>query len=194
MVPLNKVKSIYFFRAYPMNSQNGLVVWITGLSGVGKTTISRKVFEEIKKHGQQCLLLDGDEIRNAFSTALDGHDQNSRRAIAHGYSGLAKMLADQGNIVIVATMSLFHEVHAQNRENIENYIEVFIDVSMDILKQRDSKGLYAKATNHKISNVAGIDIAYEAPVNPDIVLDNSESIEEIGGLVSQITHMISTRI
>lgn len=177
-----------------MDSKNGLVIWITGLSGAGKTTISKKVFAALRAQDRACILLDGDEIRTAFSTALHGHDEKSRRAIAFGYSGLAKILADQGNLVIVATMALFHEVHSWNRENFPQYIEVFIDVSMNILKERDSKGLYAKAAKHLISNVAGVDITYEAPKHPDIILDNSKNIENTNKLAEEIIKMITIKL
>jgi len=172
-----------------MQQKDGLVVWVTGLSGAGKTTIAEKVSEVLKQENHPCVFIDGDETRKAISPLLTGYDPKNRLAIAQGYCGLVKMIADQGFTVVVATMSLFHEVHSWNRENFPQYIEVFVDVPIEILKERDPKGLYKKVITGEISNVAGIDMDFDKPINPDIVVDNSKSIEKIDELVEEITSL-----
>ena len=169
----------------------GIVVWITGLSGAGKTTISRRVAELIRQRGDNCILLDGDDIRRAFPQVQSGHDRESRLVNAHRNSGLAKLLADQGHIVIFATMSLFSEVQKWNRENFPAYLEVFVDVPMDILKERDFNGLYSRAEQGLIENVVGVQLAYDLPERPDLVIDNSGDITEIGTIAQKIFGMIS---
>lgn len=168
----------------------GIVVWITGLSGAGKTTISRRVAEIIRQRGDNCILLDGDDIRRAFPQVQSGHDRESRLVNAHRNSGLAKLLADQGHIVIFATMSLFSEVQKWNRENFPAYLEVFVDVPMDILKKRDFNGLYSRAEQGLIENVVGVQLAYDLPERPDLVIDNSGDISEIGTIAQKIFEMI----
>jgi adenylyl-sulfate kinase len=170
---------------------NGIVVWITGLSGAGKSTISCRVAEIIRQRGDNCILLDGDDIRRAFPQIQSGHDRESRIVNARRNSRLAKLLADQGHIVIFATMSLFSGVHAWNRENFPAYLEVFVDVPMDILKARDFNGLYSRAEKGLIENVVGIQLDYDEPERPDLVVDNSGDITEIEAIAQKIIKSMS---
>jgi len=169
----------------------GIVVWITGLSCAGKSTIARRVAEIIRQRGDNCILLDGDDIRRAFPQVQSGHDRESRLINAHRNSGLAKMLADQGHIVIFATMSLFSEVQKWNRENFPAYLEVYVDVPMEILKERDIDDLYSRAEQGLIENVVGVQLDYDLPIRPDLVIDNSGKITEIGAIALNIVKMIS---
>ena len=170
---------------------DGIVIWITGLSGVGKSTISSRVAEIIRARGGNCILLDGDAIRQAFPQVQSGHDRENRLINARRNSGLAKLLADQGHIVIFATMSLFAEVQAWNRENFPAYLEVFVDVPMDVLKARDADGLYAKAEQGLVENVVGVHLDYDVPKRPDLVVDNSGEITEIETIAQKIIKMIA---
>lgn len=143
------------------------VYWITGLAGAGKTTIGKKLYEVINKSNNATVLLDGDELRSVFGSDL-GYSKTDRLVSATRNSRLCCMLSKQNITVICCTISMFDEVRKWNRENIDNYYEIFLDVSMDILINRDQKKMYSKEEN----NVAGIDVDVEFPKNPDMVINN----------------------
>lgn len=146
-----------------------MVVWITGLSSSGKTTIAKEVFEILKQKFDNTILLDGDIIREALNSSY-GYTYQERLKGAWQVSGLCKMLDKQGINVVCSTMSLFSEIHKSNKQDIREYFEIFLDVPMDVLKQRDTKGLY----NGKIKDVVGIDVDYDKPTSPKLTLDNSK--------------------
>ena len=154
------------------STTDGRVIWITGLSGAGKSTVARATAEQLREIGITPVLIDGDEIREAIRDPHTGHDPASRLANAYRISRLAKLMAEQGHTVIVATMSLFHEIHAWNRKHLPNYFEVWIEVDLLTLQTRDPHGLYSQAVKGVTHNVAGIDLAYERPENPDLILKN----------------------
>lgn len=144
------------------------VVWITGMPGAGKTTLSNTLLKTIKDQGvmkphQAVLQLDGDQLREVFGNF--NYNPEARLALAMQYSALANMLAKQGNIVIVSTVSLFHAVHQHNRNSIENYIEIFLNPSQSTLQQRNQKKLYDTERNDK-QNLMGQGITPELPTNP----------------------------
>lgn len=149
----------------------GTVFWITGLSGAGKTTIGRALVRLLKDEERSCVHLDGDQLRQIFPD-LVGHDAGTRRALARRYSGLCKIISDQGIDVVCSTISLFHEIHDWSRANCARYVEIFLDVEADILKERDPKKIYQRAQAGEIRDVAGFDLAVEFPTQPDIVLHN----------------------
>ncbi|NOR57514.1 MAG: adenylyl-sulfate kinase, partial [Sulfurimonas sp.] len=145
-----------------------MVIWITGLSGSGKTTIGKLVYEYVKQKNNNTVFLDGDVIRKALDNNY-GYTLEDRLKGAKQVSGLCKMLDKEGINVVCSTMSLFKEIQDSNRKEIDKYIEVFLDVDIKILKERDSKKLYSSVKE----NVVGIDLSYYAPVNPELCLDNS---------------------
>ena len=163
----------------------GQVIWITGLSGAGKSTIAKKVIGYLTERHDCCLLLDGDKVRLAINENLS-HSPEDRVINASRISRLAKMLAEQNIIVVVATMSLYEEIHDWNRANLPNYTEVFIDVPISALIERDAKGLYAKFTQKGEKHVPGLDIPYHRPSNPDLVIDNSEHRDDLSNFALQI--------
>ena len=148
----------------------GNVFWITGLSGAGKTTVARELWNRLRAGGRPVVLLDGDELRSAIAENL-GHSAADRRRSAMRNARLCRLLADQGSDVVCATISLFHEVQRWNRENILGYREIYLRVPIDELQRRDSKGIYA-AASRGARDVVGIDVPAEAPEAPDLVLDN----------------------
>lgn len=157
----------------------GRVIWITGLSGAGKTTLARALLP----HLPGALLLDGDELRKALNVADSAFDAFSRKKLALTYARLAGLLARQGTTVIVATISLFHEVHAWNREHLPNYLEVFLDVSEEERRRRDPKGLYAGQQAGRVKDMAGADTRVELPLAPHLRLDAALSLDEAVRLI-----------
>ena len=169
------------------NSNNeGRVIWITGLSGAGKSTIARATVKQLRTQGEQSVLIDGDEIRDAIRDPHTGHDPTSRLANAYRICRLAQLLAKQGQTVIVATMSIFHEIHAWNRDQLPNYFEVWVEVDLDALRTRDARGLYSRAQSGEAKNVAGLDLGYERPLHPDLILTNNPPLRKPEELASEL--------
>ena len=149
----------------------GTVFWITGLSGAGKTTIGRIFYETLKKEQSATVFLDGDALRQVFGGDL-GYSADDRRKCAMRYSRLCCLLQGQGINVICCTISMYDSVRKWNRENIPDYKEVYIKVSMDTLQQRNQKGLYSSAANGADHEVAGVQVEIEFPQNPDLIIEN----------------------
>jgi cytidine diphosphoramidate kinase len=142
--------------------------WITGLSATGKTTLSTLLVEHMRLSGKKVIQLDGDELRQVL--ADESYTREVRIALAMRYSRLCRLLSSQGVDVIIAVIGLFKEIHEWNRENIPNYVEVFVDTPLDELKKRDPKGIYKRFESGEIENVAGLDLKVDFPVNPDVHL------------------------
>ena len=149
----------------------GTVYWITGLSGAGKTTIGKLLYEKIKEEHLNTVFLDGDTLRKVFGNDL-GYSQEDRRECAMRYARLCAMLHEQGMNVICCTISIFDSVREWNRRNIQNYKEIYVNVSVDTLQQRDQKGLYSGQTKEKQKEVVGLHMKLEEPKSPDLVLYN----------------------
>jgi cytidine diphosphoramidate kinase len=163
-----------------------MVIWITGLSGAGKSTIANEVVNHLLSTGQPCILLDGDKIRKAIDDPHVGYDPESRSTCARRISRLAQML-EQGNIwVVVATISLFKDIHSWNRSNLKDYIEVYVSVDLEVLRKRDSKGLYSRAEKGEVSNVAGLHYQVQEPENPDLILENNSPLVEFSAFAQKI--------
>lgn len=147
------------------------VYWITGLSGAGKTTIGRIFYERLKRIYPNTVFLDGDALRKVFGDDL-GYSKEDRRKCAMRYSRLCAMLQEQEMNVICCTISMFDSVREWNRENIRDYKEIYVKVSMDTLRERDQKGLYSGVTEEVHKEVAGLHLIVEEPRCPDLVLEN----------------------
>lgn len=160
--------------------KKGKLIWITGLSGAGKSTIGSKVYELLKVKLDNVVLIDGDVIREILGNDL-GHCVEDRKKNAFRISKMCQFLVDQNINVVCSTMSLFKEIHDFNRNNIENYYEIFIDVKIETLMNRDSKNIYSRAKSGELKNIIGIDLPYDKPKDPFLVLENENmtiSIEE----------------
>lgn len=154
--------------------QKNHVIWITGLSGAGKTTLANRVYEQLRRHSDAVVLLDGDILRAMFGLdSVEGsyHDKQTRMSLALKYSYLCKLLSDQGITVVIATVSLFKEIHEWNRLHLHNYLEVYLKVPITELKRRDPKGLYAKFARGETRQVAGLDLEIDEPESPDLLLE-----------------------
>ena len=150
----------------------GRVFWITGLSGAGKTTIGYLLYTKLKAQKNPIVFLDGDELRKVFGNDL-GYSKEDRLKSAFRNSRLCKLLSDQEIDVIFCTISMFDAIREWNRENIKNYFEIYLDVSLETLKDR--KNIYRENNN----DIVGINVLAEIPKNPDIVLDNNGDFSPI---------------
>ena len=144
-----------------MLSPEGRVIWITGLSGAGKTTLARALLPHLP---QPRLLLDGDEMREALNLLAGGYEAESRKRLAYTYSRLCKLAADQETTVVCATISMFHEVRKWNRLHLPGYFEVYLEASDEVRKCRDHKRVYHDAPGP----VVGRSIQPELPLHPDL--------------------------
>ncbi|SDP34633.1 Adenylylsulfate kinase [Pseudomonas arsenicoxydans] len=149
--------------------QAGGLIWVTGYSGAGKSTVARIVSEELKSKGLPVLFLDGDDLRSILGEKF-GHDLDERKRLAYVYSRLCKRICDNGITVVIATVAMFESVRAENRLSNLFYLEAYLDVPLDIRAERDPKGIYlaAKATG----NILSTSVGFEEPSNPDIIVKN----------------------
>ncbi len=163
--------------------ENGTVYWITGLSGAGKTTIGKLFFEMLKCRKEASIFLDGDELRDVFGNDL-GYSREERLQCAMRYSKLCRLLSVQGQDVVICTISMFDYIREWNRANIANYKEIYIKVPMEVLEQRNQKGLYSGSGN----DVVGVGLKLELPNNPDIELVNDGSLapDELAGRLAEV--------
>lgn len=162
----------------------GTVYWITGLAGAGKTTIARGVYEKLRCQMEGIVLLDGDDLRKSVAQDL-GYTREDRLEAAMRYARLSAMLASQGITVVIGTISMFHDVRRWNREHIENYCEIYLDVPMDVLQERNQKNLYGGAAKGSVTCVVGMDMEVEVPETPDIRIVN-DGILSVEACVKQI--------
>ena len=147
------------------------VIWITGLSGSGKTTLATKLRSKYLENDTDVIHLDGDELRVVLGVD-GGYDSASRLSIGKTYARLARMLATQGNIVIVSAIALFNEVHALNKQ-FPDYCEIYLESNQEILAERDKKSVYKK--NYlRNKNVVGLDIKPQFPQAPHRLIPNSQ--------------------
>lgn len=152
-----------------MNTDQGAVLWLTGLSGAGKTTIARSLAVLFRSRGMLPVMLDGDEIRNA--TGQRGFDEASREAHNLTVGRLAALFESQGHLVIVSMISPYQKVRQQIREICKSFIEIYVDTPLDVCIERDPKGLYKKAINREITEFTGISSPYQPPGNPELRID-----------------------
>ncbi|GAA2922548.1 hypothetical protein GCM10020221_18360 [Streptomyces thioluteus] len=145
------------------------MLWITGLSGAGKSTVAGLLRDRLVARGGLPVVLDGDRLRETLPVRF-GHREADRRRLARYYGGLAGELAHQGHLVICATVSLFHEAHAWNRRNLPGYFEVWLRVPIEDLRRREGRAaLYGAADTR---DVVGIGTRAEFPLAADLVVDN----------------------
>lgn len=158
--------------------QVGTVFWITGMSGVGKTTIANHLIAKLKANDLPTILLDGDMLRNALYSSV-GYTIEERKSLALSYAKLCELIANQGINVICATISLFHDVHAWNRNNISHYYEVYIRAPIEDIMARDPKKIYFNASTIENKSIVGLDLMMEEPLNPDVIIDNDDKTSPI---------------
>lgn len=166
-------------RRSQLLGQRGCVLWLTGLSGSGKSTIARGLENTLLHYGRVSFVLDGDEVRTGLNKDLsfsDAHREENIRRIAE----VARLFAECGIICITSFISPLRVYRQMAREIIgaDRFFEIYLDVSLSVCEERDPKGLYKKARAGLIKNFTGIGAAYEPPENPDLRLDTSRQPPE----------------
>ena len=153
---------------------DGQVIWITGLSGAGKTTVAAALDQCLRERGLIPILLDGDILRNLFKSTDEigkTYNREARIKLALKYAHLCKTLSSQGFTVIIATISMYNEAYAWNRTNLPNYFEIYLKVPLKELRRRDPKKIYQRYDAGGLSDVAGLDLAVDEPLEPHVILD-----------------------
>lgn len=159
------------------NEQPGFVLWMTGLSGAGKTTIALILVEELKKQGLKVERLDGDVVRQSLTRDL-GFTKEDRDKNIERVTFVAKLLSRNGVACVCSFISPYQAVRDQVRAETTNFIEVFVDAPLEVVMERDVKGLYAKAVAGEIPNFTGISDPFEAPTAPEIHVRTDQQTPE----------------
>lgn len=157
---------------------SGAVIWFTGLSGAGKTTLAQALEGQLKAAGHKVELLDGDVVRENLSKGL-GFSREDRNTNIRRIGFVANLLSKHGVTVLVSAISPYREVRREVLEQSPKSLEVFVDAPLEVVAARDVKGLYAKALRGEIANFTGVSDPYEPPLNPDLHLrTDQESLEQ----------------
>jgi bifunctional enzyme CysN/CysC len=159
--------------------QRPRVLWFTGLSGSGKSTIANLVEKKLHSMGKHSYLLDGDNVRHGLNRDLGFTDEDRVENIRR-IAETAKLFVDAGLIVLTSFISPFKSERQMARDLLEQgeFVEIFVNTPLEVCEQRDPKGLYKKARAGQLKNFTGIDSAYEAPENPEIVVNSAENSAE----------------
>jgi adenylylsulfate kinase len=168
----------------------GFVIWLTGLPASGKTTIARQLETRLKEVGRQVEVFDGDEVRKNLSSDL-GFSKEHRKLHAMRVAYVSKLLARNGIVAVVALISPFREFRDDARQQIDNFVEVYVKCSIEACAQRDPKGLYKKAALGQIKDLTGPQEPYEEPVNPEVTVDTElftveDSVKRILSTVTEL--------
>ena len=169
-----------------------MVIWITGISGTGKTTLGKHFYKFFKKENPSTIYFDGDKFRSIFKNDIK-YSLKDRNTNAQRLTALVKHLSDQKiNIVISANITTF-SFRKWCRKNIKNYIEVYIETTKKILIQRDYKNLYKMVLQKKIKNVVGVDLPFKKPNGCDIYLKNNKSKDTLLKNYNKIKKLIKKK-
>lgn len=173
----------------------GLVIWLTGLSGAGKTTLAQSLSRQLAAAGLPVETLDGDEVRENLSRGL-GFSKEDRNTNVNRIGFVARLLARNGVVVLGAAISPYRQSRDDVRRRIESddvrFIEVFVRCPLETLVERDVKGLYARALAGEIEHFTGVSDPYEEPLAPDLTIDSSlESIDESSDKI--LSYLLDTR-
>ena len=189
----NIVKQDYLLTMQDRNSMNGhnsFVIWFTGLSGSGKSTVANRLEEVLYQKGIHTYSLDGDNIRRGLNRDL-GFSEEDRCENLRRTAEIAKLFVDAGLVTITALISPLKKDRKAAKDIIgeENFVEVFMNTPLDICEKRDVKGLYKKARSGEIKNFTGISSTYERPVNPEVEIKTEEegleeSVQKILGVLN----------
>ena len=173
-----------------LKNQKPCVLWFTGLSGAGKSTIANALDKKLHEMGRHTYLLDGDNVRHGLSNDL-GFTDEDRVENLRRVAEVSKLMVDAGLIVISAFISPFKSERQMARDLFaeDEFLEVFIDTPLEVAEQRDVKGLYKKARAGELKNFTGIDSPYEPPVNPEVILKSD--LFDVDTLVDQLLRTLN---
>lgn len=158
-------------------SDKGFTLWFTGLSGAGKTTLAHIVETELRRRGLKVEILDGDVVRTNLSKGL-GFSKEDRDTNIRRIGFVCHLLSRNGVAAISAAISPYREVRDEVRKMIGDFVEVYVHCPLEVCAQRDVKGLYAKAMAGEIPGFTGVSDPYEAPLNPEVMVDSSKETPE----------------
>ncbi|KOY82080.1 adenylyl-sulfate kinase [Lysinibacillus macroides] len=170
------------------NKHQSFILWFTGLSASGKSSVANAFARQLFESGNQAFVLDGDNVRHGLNKDL-GFDEVGRKENIRRIGEVAKLFVESGQIVLTAFISPYREDREVVRKLVADgeFIEVYVKCSVETCEQRDPKGLYKKARNAEIPNFTGISAPYEEPENPEITLNTEQySIEECAQQLTQI--------
>lgn len=172
------------------SEQKGFVVWMTGLSGAGKTTIALIIEEELRSRGLKVERLDGDVVREGLTNDL-GFSADDRRKNIERVTFVAKLLSRNGVACICSFISPYNALRDHVKENVTNYVQVYVDAPLDTVIERDVKGLYQKAMAGQIPNFTGISDPFEMPNAPFIHVrtDLQTPLESAGKILGDLEDM-----
>ena len=166
------------------NNKKGILFWVTGLSGSGKTSISKKIKKEICKKFGPTIIVSGDDLRKIFG--FNKYDPQSRKSLSKKFCKFAKFITDQKINLIFAIVGLINEPRKWNKKNISNYVEIYVKANLSQIKKKRKKKLYLKKKN----SIVGMQIKPQYPKKPNIIIVNNfrKSIEELSkSLIKKIT-------
>jgi bifunctional enzyme CysN/CysC len=175
-----------------LNGQKPVLLWFTGLSGAGKSTIANSLEQKLHALGKRTFVLDGDNVRHGLNRDL-GFTEADRVENIRRVAEVAKLFVEAGLITMVAFISPFRAEREMARELVgpDEFAEIFVDTPLEICEQRDSKGLYRKARRGELLNFTGLDSPYERPNNPDLTLDTYSN--SASDLANRIIHFMQQR-
>jgi adenylyl-sulfate kinase len=161
-----------------MTTHEGFALWLTGMSGAGKTTLAERLVARLREQGAKVELLDGDVVRTNLSQGL-GFSREDRDTNIRRIGFVTELLTRHGVIVVVAAISPYRDARDDVKRKIPNFVEVHVDCSIEVLTARDTKGLYKRALAGELGNFTGVSDPYEPPLNPSVVIHSDhESIDE----------------
>lgn len=179
-------------RRKELNNHKSVILWFTGLSGSGKSTLAHAVEEKLYLHKCRTYVLDGDNVRHGLCCDLGFSDADRKENIRR-IGNVAKLFLDAGTIVLTAFISPFHE----DRETVRNlvlhddFLEIYCNAPLEVCEQRDVKGIYKKAREGLIKDFTGISSPYEAPVNPELIVNTGG--DSLGECVAQVMGLLRER-
>lgn len=156
----------------------GFTIWFTGLSGAGKSTLANLIAEDLRARGMKVEILDGDVVRTNLSKGL-GFSKEDRDTNIRRIGWVCEVLSRNGVVAIAAAISPYREVRDELRSKIASFVEIYVEAPIEVLVERDVKGLYKKALAGEIKNFTGVSDPYEPPLNPEIVCNSAiETVEQ----------------
>lgn len=179
-------------RRETQNGHHGVILWFTGLSGAGKSTLAHEVEEELHRRGCRTFVLDGDNVRHGLCGDL-GFSNEDRIENIRRIGEIAKLFMEAGVIVLTAFISPFRADRERVRGMVEHgdFIEIYCDSSLEVCESRDVKSMYKKARAGQIAEFTGISSPYEAPENPELVVETG--VQELDVCVRQVIDEMSVR-